>query len=539
METTFDYIVVGGGSAGSIIANRLSADPAVTLCVVEAGPDDRKFPVKQLVNTPAGTMGLMNHPKYDWMYHFSGQPRLVGRDIFCPRGKVLGGSSAINGTIYIRGNPRDYDAWAAAGNPGWSYEDVLPLFMRHENREAGATPYHGTGGELNVARLRSPQGVSKAFVAAAIERGHAPNDDFNGETQEGFGFFEVNQKRGERMSAARSFLHPVARRANLTILTDTATQRVLLEGKRAVGVEVLRDGQRMQLRARREVVMSAGTIASPQLLMLSGIGPGGHLRQHGIDVAHDLPGVGRNLHDHQDVLLIFQSPMTDLFGWSWKSLPWMLAAPFDFALRRKGPMTSNTVESGGFMKSSPELRDTDLQFIIRPLLTNQLHLRKIPRGHGFSVHVSLLRPESRGQLLLNGPRADIKPRLESNFLACEADVRRLVFGARQVRDIVSAQAISNYLGEELQPGPAAASDEDLARFVHDCVSTTFHPVGTCKMGVDELAVTDPRLRVRGIEGLRVADASIMPSITSGNTNAPTIMIGEKCAEMMRQDARAA
>ena len=538
METTFDYIVVGGGSAGCVVANRLSAQPGTTVCLVEAGPDDRGFATRQMVNTPAGTMGLMANPRYDWIYHFSGEARLGNRDIVCPRGKVLGGSSAINGTIYIRGNPRDYDAWAAAGNPGWSWRDVLPLFKRLENREAGSNRYHGTGGELNVTHLRSPHGVSKAFVAAALEAGHEPNADFNGATQEGFGFFELNQKRGERMSSARSFLHPVADRPNLHILTETATQRVLLEEQRAVGVEVLVNGQLKQLRARREVVLSAGAIGSPQLLMLSGIGPAGHLKGVGIEVQHDLPGVGENLQDHQDVLLIYKSPKSDLFGWSWQALPWMLASPFNYYLRRRGPWTSNTVEAGGFIKSSPELEDPDLQFIIRPLLTNQLH-RKIPVGHGFSVHVSLLRPESRGRLLLNDAKASSKPKLLPNFLARSADLQRLVQGVRAVRKIVNTQAMAVYRGEELQPGPAATSEVALEDFVHKHVSTTFHPAGTCKMGVGADAVVDARLRVHGITGLRVADASIMPSIISGNTNAPTIMVGEKCAEMMLQDAGAA
>lgn len=532
----FDYVIVGGGSAGCVIANRLSARPDIQVCLIEAGPDDRSFPAKQLVSTPAGTMGLIANPSFDWMFNFNGGAEVNQRDIFCPRGKVLGGSSAINGTIYIRGNPRDYDAWAAAGNDGWTYRDVLPFFKRHENREAGGNRYHGTGGELNVTRLRSPHGVSKAFVEAALESGFRSNEDFNGSTQEGFGFFDVNQKNGERMSSARSFLHPVAHRKNLHILTDSATQKVLMQGARAIGVEVLSSGVKKKILARKEVVLSAGAICSPQLLLLSGIGPAQHLRELGIPVVSDLPGVGENLQDHQDVLIVHESDKSDLFGWSLRALPWMMKSPFDFYLGRKGPWTSNTVESGGFFKSTPELEDPDLELIIRPLLGNQPQ-RKIPIGHGFSVHVSLLRPESRGRLRLRSGSIKDKPLLEPNFLASRIDLERLMSGVRTVRRIVGAPAMAGYLKGEVLPGPQVSTDAQIEEFVRRHLATTFHPAGTCKMGIDDQAVVDPQLRVRGIDGLRVADASIMPNIVSGNTNAPTIMIGEKCADMILNSPR--
>jgi choline dehydrogenase len=532
MQTTFDYVIVGGGSAGCVLANRLSADPAVQVCLLEAGPDDRQFPVRTLVNAPAGVMGLIGNPKYDWMFNLRGGPGALDRDIFCPRGKVLGGSSAINGTIYIRGNPRDYDGWAAAGNTGWSYADVLPLFKKHENRVAGGSEWHGTGGELDVTRLRSPHGVSQAFVDAAHQVGHAPNEDFNGVTQEGFGFFDVNQRTGERLSSARAFLHPASVRPNLHIITSAQTQRVRLEGARAVGVDAVIAGNTVQIHAKSEVILSAGAIGSPHLLLLSGIGPAAHLREKGVRVLHELPGVGENFQDHQDVLVIHQSDRSDLFGLSLRSLPWLSMAPLDYWLRRRGPLTSNTVESGGFFKSDPALRDTDLQLIIRPLLANQPE-RKIPHGHGFSVHVSLLRPKSRGRLqLASGSPAD-KPLLAPNFLDAPEDVQRLVRGVKEVRKIVGAPAMARYLRSELVPGAGAQSDVDLQRFVREQVATTFHPTGTCKMGVDDLAVVGPDLKVRGLEGLRVADASIMPSIVSGNTNAPSIMIGEKCAALIQ------
>lgn len=536
METNFDYVIVGAGSAGCVLANRLSADRNVSVCLLEAGPDDRSFGTRQLVNAPAGTMGLIANPRYDWMFNFAGGETVANRDIFCPRGKVMGGSSAINGTIYIRGNARDYEAWVRAGNEGWSYDELLPLFKRHENRVAGSNRYHGTGGELQVTRLRSPHGVSTAFVAAALESGHRPNDDFNAETQEGFGFFDVNQKNGERMSSSRSFLHPVADRPNLTIMTGATTRRVLLSGRRATGVEVRVGGPLVHINARREVILSAGAIGSPHLLLLSGIGPADQLRAHGVAVVHDLPGVGENLQDHQDVLAVYRSQRSDLFGWSLGALPWMAMAPWNYLLRRRGPLTSNTVEAGGFFKSSPSLRDPDLQLIIRPLLGNQPQ-RKIPLGHGFSVHVSLLRPLSRGQLRLRSASVDDKPLMNPNFLSERADLERLMIGVRTVRKIVAQPAMSGYLDRELLPGTPVESDAALEDFVRKHVATTFHPAGTCKMGVDGMAVVDPSLRVHGIEGLRVADASIMPTIISGNTNAPSILIGEKCADLILRPAR--
>jgi len=525
----FDYVVVGAGSAGCALVNRLLARTDVSVCLIEAGGDDRRFPTRALVNTPAGVMGLMGNPRYDWLHQYNGQFVPEHRNVPIPRGKVLGGTSAINGTIYMRGNPADYDAWAQAGNVGWSYADVLPVFKGMEHREAGANEFHGMGGELNVARLRSPHGVSKAFVAAAVQSGYAANNDFNGATQEGFGFFDVNQKRGERMSAARSFLHPIAGRNNLNVLTDVTTRRVLVEGQRAVGVEIERGGQVQTVRARREVVLSTGTIGSPQLLMLSGIGPQQHLQQMGIGVVQDLP-VGENLHDHQEVLAVYDSARPDLIGLSLRALPGLLAAPLDYWLRRRGSWTTNTVEAGGFLKTSPELDKPDIFIIVRPLLCNQP--RKMPRGHGFSIHVSLMRSQSRGQLRLASNSIMDNPLMTFKFLQHADEVRRLVAGLKKVRAIVAASAMGHYRRTELLPGPDATSDEALELFIRQNIGTTCHPVGTCKMGVDASAVVDPQLRVRGIEGLRVADASIMPDITNGPVNAPAIMIGARCAQFM-------
>jgi len=529
MEMEFDYVVVGAGSAGCALANRLSARADVSVCLIEAGGDDRRFPTRAMVNTPAGMIGLLGNPRYDWLHQYNGGSAPENRVVPIPRGKILGGTSAINGTIYMRGNPGDYDAWAQAGNTGWSYADVLPVFKEMEHREAGANEFHGVGGELNVARLRSPHGVCKAFVAAAVQGGHAANEDFNGATQEGFGFFDLNQKRGERMSSARSFLHPVAGRSNLHILTDATTRRVLIENRRAVGVEITRSGQVQTLRARREVALSAGTIGSPHLLMLSGIGPQAHLQQMGIAVVQDLP-VGDNLHDHQEVLVVHASNAADLIGLSWRALPGMLAAPFDYWLRRRGPWTTNTVEAGGFLKTSPDRQKPDIFLFVRPLLCNQP--RKMPHGHGFSVHVSLMDAPSRGQLRLRSNSVTDNPLLTFNFLQTPDEVRRLAAGVNAVRRIVAGSALDHYRRQELMPGQQVKSDADVQAFIRQNIGTTCHPAGTCKMGVDDTAVVDPQLRVRGIEGLRVADASIMPDITNGPVNAPAIMIGARCARFM-------
>ncbi|MFC6140078.1 GMC family oxidoreductase [Paraburkholderia silvatlantica] len=530
MPTRGFHRSLGTGKSLSF-SNRLGADPAVKVCLVEAGPGDRRSVVRQLVNIPAGTLGLIANPRYDWMYSFDANDQAGHRDIFCPRGRVLGGSSAINGSIYIRGARSDYDRWASLGNTGWGYRDVLPYFTRHENFEGDSSPWHGVGGELNVTRLRSPHRVSNAFVAAALEAGHRFNDDFNGATQAGFGHYHVTQRHGERMSSSRSFLHPVLSRPNLTIVTDALVERILFQNRTATGIEFVHDRVKHVFNARREIVLSAGTIGSPQLLMLSGIGPAQHLSDLGIRTVHALPGVGYNLHDHQDILMAFDSPRSDLFGLSIRALPWLAASPFSYYLDRKGPWTSNTVEAGGFFKSSASQIEPDLQLIIRPLLGNQPKSR-IPRGHGFSVHISLMRPASRGRLLLRSADPADKPLLQSNFLSGGDDARRLSLGIAEVRRIVSMPAMSAFRGDEIEPGKHRQSEDALSDYVHSHVATTFHPVGTCKMGTDAMAVVNPDLRVCGIDGLRVADASIMPAITSGNTNAPSIMIGEKCAALI-------
>jgi len=529
----FDYVIVGAGSAGCVLANRLSADPGVRVALVEAGPSDRSLLAKILVNVPAGVFATIGSPRYNWLYAYEADPKVNGgRPIFCPRGRILGGSSAINGMIYIRGHRRDYDGWAAQGCDGWSWREVLPYFKRSENREAGADALHGTGGELNVARQRDPHPISEAWLRAAEELQLGRTSDFNGPEQDGFGYWDVNQRNGERLSSSRAFLQPAMGRANLTVVTGALSRRVLVENGRATGVEISRAGRVERLAAAREVVLAAGAVNSPQLLMLSGIGPAGELRRHGIEVVCDLPGVGENLQDHQDTMICYSSPSHTLYGMSWRALPWMLATPFRYLFQRKGPFTTNTVESGGFVRSRPGLEQPDLQLILGPEYMNQN--RSIPRGHGFSFHVSLLQPRSRGRLVLASADPAAKPRLFASFLSDPGgeDLQALVRGFKLVRRLAEAPAMDGWRGAEVLPGPGVRTDEEIAAFVRDTLGTTFHPAGTCKMGRDRMAVVDPELKVRGVAGLRVIDASVMPQVVSGNTNAPTIMIAEKGADMI-------
>ena len=528
----FDFVIVGAGSAGCVLANRLSADPGVRVALIEAGPSDQSLLAKLLVNIPAGVFSTIGSPRYNWLYEYEADPKVGGQPIFCPRGRILGGSSAINGMIYIRGHRRDYDGWAASGADGWSWRDVLPYFKKSENREAGADAFHGAGGELNVARQRDPHPISEAWLSAAEQLQLGRTEDFNGPEQDGFGYWDVNQRNGERLSSSRAFLQPVAGRPNLTIVTGALTRKVLIENGRATGVEIARAGKVETIAAAREVIVAAGAINSPQLLLLSGIGPAEDLRRHGIEVVCDLPGVGENLQDHQDVMLCYSSRSHTLYGMSWRALPWMLASPFRYIFQRKGPWTSNTVESGGFVRSRPGLEQPDLQLILGPEYMNQN--RSIPRGHGFSFHVSLLQPRSRGRLTLDSADPAAKPKLHANFLSDPGgeDLEALVRGFKMVRRLAEAPAMDAYRGEEVLPGPKVSTDGEIRAFVRETLGTTFHPAGTCKMGRDRMAVVDPELRVRGVQGLRVVDASIMPNVVSGNTNAPTIMIAEKGADMI-------
>lgn len=528
----FDYLIVGGGSAGCVLAARLSEDPGTRVALVEAGPPDRSV----LIHCPAGLAVLARNGQANWGFETVPQPGLGGRRGYQPRGKVLGGSSSVNAMIYLRGQPEDYDGWAAAGNPGWGWADVLPFFLKSEHNERGAGPFHGTGGPLNVMDLRSPSRFGPLFIEAARQAGHAVNPDFNGQRQEGAGPYQVTHKAGERHSAAKAFLTPALARANLEVFTGAQATRVVLEGRRAVGVEILQGGSRRVLQARREVVLSAGALQSPQLLMLSGIGPGSELQRWGIAVQHDLPGVGRHLHDHVDVVQIVDAPhLKDLFGLSAQGAWRVLQAVFEWRRQRTGLLTTNFAEAGAFLRSRPEEPRPDLQlhFVIGKLVD---HGRKTVLGHGYSCHVCLLRPKSRGRLTLASADPLAAPAIDPAFLSEREDLERLVRGFRLMRTLLSQPALAELGGRETARSAAAVSDAQIEAFIRDHADTIYHPVGTCRMGPGADDVVDAQLRVHGMQGLRVADASVMPSIVSGNTNAPTIMIGEKAADLIRRAA---
>ena len=526
----YDYVIVGAGSAGCVLAARLSEDADVTVCLLEAGPPDRH----PLIHMPLGIMWMMRSKVLNWNFATRSEPELNGRSLFWPRGRTLGGSSSSNAMCYMRGHPSDYDAWEKLGNPGWSFRAVLPYFKRSQHQERGPSPYHGTGGPLNVADLRHPSVLSRTFIQAGIQTGLPHNHDFNGDEQEGVGLFQVTQKNGRRCSTAAGFLKVARQRPNLTVLTGAHARRVLFEGRRAVGVEYLKDGKTQQVRAHREVLLSAGAIQSPQLLMLSGVGERAQLENAGITVLADLPGVGKNLQDHLDVIVVDTCRKAVSWGITAKNLllgGWYLLR---YALGGNGVFTTNGAEGCGFAKSVPSEAVPDLQFHFSParLSRHSLDLGFMV-GDGYSLHVCNLRPRSRGEIRLNGGDPFDKPEIRPNYLVDPDDMERMVRGVRLARKILAAPAFDPYRGRTLLPDVPCETDAEVRQFVRQRAETIYHPVGTCKMGNDAMAVVDPELRVRGVQGLRVVDASIMPLLVGGNTNAPVIMIAEKASDMIK------
>mgnify|MGYP003600717415 FL=1 len=529
-QAAFDFVIIGGGSAGCVLAGRLSENPNISVCLLEAGGDGNSW----LVKTPAAAVISIPTKLNNWALETIPQKGLNGRKGYQPRGKCLGGSSAINAMVYIRGHHSDYDHWAALGNTGWSYQEVLPYFIKSEHNERIRNQYHGQHGPLNVGELRSDNPYQKTFVEAAQQVGYPLNDDFNGAEQEGLGVYQVTQKNGERWSAARGYLLPyLGKRPNLHVITQAMVARVVIENGRAVGVEYKHKGQTTIINAKKEVLLSAGAFQSPQVLMLSGIGPRQELEKHGISVVKDLVGVGENLHDHPDFIFAYKTKQIDgTFGVSVGGSLDLVKQIGRYRKERRGLITTNYAECGGFLKSRPELDKPNLQlhFVIA-VVDN--HARTMHTGHGISCHVCLLNPRARGSVKLSGKNVDDPLLIDFKFLEDEQDLQDMVDGYKVTQKLMNAPALNEKIKEDMFTANVK-SDDEIREILRQRVDTVYHPVGSCKMGVDEMAVVDPELKVYGIDGLRVIDASIMPTVVNGNTNAPAIMIAEKAVDMIRQ-----
>jgi choline dehydrogenase len=528
-ENVFDYVIVGAGTAGCVLASRLSEDGATRVALIEAGPMDRH----PFIHIPATVGAAIATPKLNWRFMTAPQAHLSGRSIPIPRGHVVGGSGSINGMVYFRGHPTDFDDWAAAGNPGWSYREVMPYFLRSENNDAYPnSPYHGHGGPMNVVFIKRPNPMTPAFLAAMDSLGFQRNADFNGVDSEGYGPRQGTISQGRRVSTATAYLRPASHRSNLVILTDTRASRIRIEARRATGVDLLTANGGRRLTARREVIVSGGAILSPALLMLSGIGDEAALRAAGVEVKHHLPGVGANYQDHLAVGVLMEMRNTESYGISWRTLPRGVANLLEYALFRTGPLSSNVFEATGFVRSSAQLRRPDIQIVFQAARRNR-NTFPFPLGHGFAINVVGLYPKSRGRVHLAGPDPRAAPVVDPQLMSHPDDGATLLRGLQIARRISQAPSFARYRAVEVQPGLASQDDAALMEYIRRAASTVHHPCGSCRMGPDAGSVVDAQLRVHGIGALRVADAAVFPSLVGGNTNAAVVMIAEKAADLIR------
>jgi len=525
----FDYLVVGAGTAGCVLAGRLSEDPNTRVAVIEAGPWDRH----PFIHIPATVAAAISTPRLNWRFMTVPQSHLAHRAIPIPRGHVIGGSGSINGMVYFRGHPSDFDDWAAAGNPGWSYREVLPYFLRSENNDDYPdSPYHGHGGPMNVTHIQRPNRMTPAFLEAMQGQGFTGTRDFNGPTSEGYGPRQGTILKGRRVSTASAYLRPASRRSNLAILTNTRALEILIENRRAVGVSVSGAAGKRQLGARREVVVAAGAILSPHLLMLSGIGDEEQLRAAGIRVKQHLPGVGSNYHDHLAIAVLMEMKNSASYGISWRAAPRDLANLLEYALCRTGPLASNVFEATGFIRTQPALSRPDVQVVFQAARRNRGTF-PFPLGHGFAISIVGLCPKSRGWVRLASSDPLAAPLVDPQLLSHPDDVATMLRGLKIGREVSRASSFARYRAVEVQPGPEARDDAALIEYIRRAAVTVHHPCGSCRMGADDRAVVDEQLRVRGVEALRVADASVFPRVVGGNTNAAVVMVAEKAADMIR------